>query len=107
MGNEIKKYCNFYGWSDREPYEVIQKVSEKCVEIRAMKYTRDESEQLKYQVGGFSAHCINQDEQKWIIESDETMPITRARLNKKGYWMSNYGKHIMSDRPLMYYDFNF
>jgi hypothetical protein len=36
-------YANHYMYSDVEPYEVIRVVSEKTIEIRAMKAERDES----------------------------------------------------------------
>ena len=101
------QYANHYMYSDVEPYEVIRMVSEKTIEIRPMKAERDESVKLEFHVGGFSAHCSNQDEQKWIITSDETAPIKRIRLGKNGWKDAHGGRYGLADKPRKKYDYNF
>ena len=102
-----KKFANQHGYSDITPYEVIRVVSAKCFEVRAMKYERDTSVELTFHVGGFSANCSNQDEQKWVITPDDTNAIERIRLNKDGMWKGSYGKFFLADKPLRFYDYNF
>lgn len=101
------KYANHLGYSDVTPYEVIRVVSDKTLEVREMNCERDESVKLDFHVGGFSAHCSNQRDQKWFITSDETAPIFRIRLGKRG-WKDAHGRRFdVSDTPVKFYDYNF
>lgn len=100
-------FANMHGWSDVEPYEVVRVISDKTIEIRPMKATRDESVELEWAMGGFAGHCINQRDQKWFISSDESAPIIRARRRVDGYFHSPYGRHMLNSRPVKFYDYNF
>ena len=101
-------HANQYGYSDVYPFEIVRKVSDKTIVIRAMNYTRDDSVKLEFNVGGFSAHCVNQSEQKWICESDTDRPEIRVRLHKDGWWRdSNGNKYGLSMNPRRFYDYNF
>jgi hypothetical protein len=101
------KYANHLGYSDVTPFEVIRAVSDKTLEIREMKCERDESVKLEFHVGGFSAHCSNQRDQKWFISSDADAPIFRIRMGKKG-WKDAHGRRFdVSDQPVKFYDYNF
>jgi hypothetical protein len=103
----MMQYANHSGYSDITPFKVIQVVSDKTIEIREMKTERDKSVELNFHVGGFSAHCSNQREQKWFIEEDETAPVFRIRLGKKG-WKDAYGRYFsLSEKPIKFYDYNF
>jgi hypothetical protein len=104
----IMKYANEYGYSDIEPWEVVRVISDKTIEIREMQTERDESVKLEFNVGGFSAHCSNQNAQKWIITSKDDNPVIRIRKSKTGYWKCKNGsKFKLSDTPYKYYDYNF
>lgn len=95
-------------YSDINPYEVIKVVSEKCIEIREMKAEKNPNFKPVFVAGGFSAICLNQGNQEWIIEPDESRPVIRIRANKKLGWADKYGKKfILSDKPVKYYDYNF
>ena len=100
-------YANRYGYSDTFPFEVVRKVSDKTLEIRAMNYERDPSFTPEMIPGGFCAHTTNQNEQKWIITSDETAPVIRIRLGKNGWRCANGNTHVLSDKPIRFYDYNF
>ena len=101
-------YANQIGYSDVTPYEVVRVVSDKCLEIRAMRYERDKSVALDFKVGGFSAHCANQDEQKWIITSAEDNSVFKIRANKVKGWADKDGnRYKLSDTPRRFYDYNF
>ena len=100
-------YANHCMYSDVDPYEVVRVISDKTIEIRAMKAERDDSVKLDFHVGGFSAHCSNQNQQKWIITSDETAPVKRIRLGKHGWKDAHGGRYNLSDKPRKFHDYNF
>jgi len=101
-------YANKIGYSDVNPYEVVRVISDKTIEVRAMNAERDKSVELDFQVGGFFAHCSNQNEQKWFITSNEDAPVIRIRLNKKGDWKDKGGsRYVLADEPRKFYDYNF
>jgi hypothetical protein len=96
-----------YGWSDVEPFEVVRVISDKTLEVREMDAERDESVKLEFHFGGFSAHCSNQRDQKWFINSNPENRVIRIRLGKKG-WKDKHGrKFALSDKPFRFYDYNF
>ena len=104
------KYAIHYGWTDRNPFEIIRVVSDRTIEIREMKATLDANWKPIFEVGGFGGHCTNSREQKWNIFSDESQPIFRIRRsNKRGRpWRDKYGlQYALSDSPYKYYDYNF
>jgi hypothetical protein len=94
-------------YSDVEPYEIVRIVSDKTIEIRAMKAVRDESVKLEWVPGGFSAICLNDHQQKWLITSDETAKIIRIRLGKNGWKNAHGGEFRLAEKPVKYYDYNF
>ena len=101
-------YANHIGYSDINPFEIIRKVSDKTLEIRAMEAEKDDSVSLEFIPGGFSAHCVNQIDQKWKISSDEKNPIIRIRLSKNRGWQDKYGRRFsLADAPRKFYDYNF
>lgn len=107
MTTATQNFANLFGHSDIRPYEIVKRISDKTIEIREMKAERDQSVQMHFHVGGFMAHCSNQNEQKWVITSDDTNPVIRCRIQKDGTWKSAYGKHRLSDTPRKFYDYNF
>ena len=104
----MNKFANHYGYSDVNPYEVVKVVSDKTIEVREMDAERDDSVKMEFHVGGFSAHCSNQHDQKWFIKSNDTNPVVRIRLSKSGVWKDKYGRKFgLSDQPVRFYDYNF
>ena len=100
-------YANHYGYSDINPYEIIRRVSATTIEIREMVATRVDSSGLGFVQGGFVGHCSRQDEQMYSYAANAAAPIIRMRLRKGSQWHSIYGRHIISDAPKKFYDFNF
>lgn len=101
------QYANHYGYSDVTPFEVVRTVSDKCLEVREMDATRDESVKLNWEIGGFSAVCTNQRDQKWFIKSNPDNQVLRIRLGKRG-WKSADGRRFgLSEKPVCFYDYNF
>jgi hypothetical protein len=100
-------YANLYSYTDVTPYEVVRWVSDKTIEVREMDSVEDRSVKLEWDVGGFSAHCVNQRDQKWFITSNPENRIIRIRLGKKG-WKDKHGRKFgLSDKPVRFYDYNF
>ena len=101
------QYANHFGYTDVNPFEIVRVVSAKTIEVREMKCERDTSVKLEFIPGGFSAHCVNDHEQKWHISSDESAPVIRIRLGKNG-WKDKHGRKFgLADEPVKYYDHNF
>lgn len=101
------QYANQIGYSDVNPFEVVRVISDKTLEIRAMKAELDPNWVADFRPGGFSAHCANQSEQKWIIEEDEQSSTIRIRLGKRGWKDRNGNTYKLSENPRKFYDFNF
>jgi hypothetical protein len=100
------KYANHHGWSDVNPYEVINHISEKTIEIRAMDAEKNPAVKTQFEIGGFSAFSDNA--QEWFITSNVERPIIRIRKNVKGIWQDKYrNKYYLSDKPCKFYDYNF
>jgi hypothetical protein len=100
-------YANHYGYSDVNPYEVVRVISDKTIEVREMDSERDTSVEMKFDIGGFAAHCTNQHEQKWFIKSNAENPVVRIRLGKQGWKDKNGRKFGLSEQPVRFYDYNF
>jgi hypothetical protein len=101
------QYANHIGWSDINPFEVVRRVSDITLEIREMHAERDPSVKLEFVPGGFSAICLNDRDQEWFITSDESAPIKRIRLGKRGWKDAHGGRYNLSDKPVKFYDYNF
>ena len=100
---KIRQYCNEFGYSDVEPYEVVRVISANCVEVREMS-TKQIVFPSQFFVGGFSAHCADNFNQKYEYISDPSFPTIRIRKGKKGW---GNGKFRMADKPHKHYDYNF
>lgn len=100
------KYANMHGYTDIEPFEIVKVISDKTIEVRAMSATLDN---WKPEIipGGFAGHCTNQNTQTYIYTSNEQAPVIRCRKRKDGYFHSPYGRHVLSDKPRKFHDYNF
>jgi hypothetical protein len=105
----IKKYANFHGYSDVDPYEVVRKVTDICVEIREMK-TVQTAHPKDFHPGGFVGHYAdNRSGQEYEYSSDETATVFRIRFSRaKRRWQDANGRRfVMADEPYKFYDYNF
>jgi len=100
---KIRKFCNQYGYSDVEPFEVVRVVSPTIIEIREMDSKLVKAPE-KYFIGGFSAHCADNHAQEWECTPNEKNTIRRIHLGKKGW---GNGQFRMDDEPIKFYDYNF
>ena len=101
------QYANLIGYSDITPYEVVRVISDKTIELREMDAKLADGEQPKFMAGGFAGHCYNQHQLRYDMTSNPERPVIRARLRKDGRFHSAYGKHVLADKPIRFYDYNF
>lgn len=100
-------YANHIGYSDVNPYEVVRRVSDKTLDVRAMNAERDPSWNPDFAPGGFFGTVVNQSEQKWVITSDDNGRVVRIRLGKQGWKDAHGNRYQLSDEPVKFYDYNF
>ena len=74
-------YANAIGYTDITPYEVIRTVSPTCLEVREMSATLDPTWTPDFVVGGFSAHCQNNGDQRWLMESNPAGRVVKIRFH--------------------------
>jgi len=96
----IGKFVNRYSYSDINPVGKIVGTKGKTIiliqEIEAVKQT----EKLDFIVGGFVAHCSNQDNQKWDFKQNDN--VIEMKVSKS--FLKQYG---IDNNPKKYYDYNF
>ena len=104
-----RKFANFHGYTDVNPFEIVNIVSEKTIEIRAM-----ETEQTKmpsdFHPGGFHGHYAdNHGGQEYTYSSNKEFSVKRIRWSeRKGTWQCKHGsRYHIADAPYKFYDYNF
>jgi len=103
----IRKFANYCGYTDVEPYEVVRIISAITVEVRPMRTVQTKFPG-DFHAGGFSGHYAdNREGQEYDYFSDENAPTLRIRLNKNGNWMHRGMRFSMADAPHKFYDYNF
>jgi len=100
-------YANHIGYSDINPCEIVRRISDKTIEIRAMSAKQDPEWKPDFVAGGFCGTVVNQNRQRWIISSNPDARVFRIRLGKKGWKDSSGARYSLSDKPVKFYDFNF
>ena len=100
-------FANLHMYTDVVPYEVVRVISDKTIEIREMDAQLAEGQRPDILPGGFAGHCVNQRELKYDITSNPNNPVIRARRRVDGYFHSAYGRHMLNDRAVRFYDYNF
>ena len=103
------KYANYYGYSDVSPYEITKVISDITLEVRPMKATLDPNFKCETIVGGFFGHTTNNNKQSYSYESIADAVVTRIRYSKaKKGWFSSCGRrHLLENKPVRFYDYNF
>lgn len=104
---EIQAYCNMVMYTDVEPYEVVRVVSDKTVEIRAMKATLINAPK-DFHPGGFVGHFSDNYAQEWSYESKPDAPTMKVRWSERNRrWQQGHQKFSMSTKPRKFHDYNF
>lgn len=100
-------YANQISYTDVHPFEVVRRVSDKTLDVRAMHAVLDASWVPDFEPGGFCGTVVNQRDQKWVITSDDRARVVRIRLGKQGWKDANGGRYQLSDEPVKFHDYNF
>lgn len=102
------------GWSDRHPWEIIEVVSDRKIKLRSMTATRDPEWKPEVVAGGFSGHCVNNNEQRWKIEPNPEGKVKFATLRKNGKWIwvgepavGSCAAGLRLGEARYFYDYNF
>ena len=104
--NPHQGYANHHGYTDIDPYEIVEIISDKTIVVREMDAKPNDDFVMDFTPGGFCGHVSNQPD--WVITSNENNDTFRIRLHKSGVWKSKSGrKFYLSDKPRKYYDYNF
>lgn len=108
---EEKLYANRIGYSDVDPYEIIEKKTDKLYVIREMEAVETEESKRKriksFIPGGFFGHFDN-DIQEWDIKPKKDGWTLKIRRHKDGYFYDTMGqRYSLSNKPVKFYDFNF
>lgn len=92
-------------WSDAHAGTVVKKTA-KTLTIRQDKATLAEDWKPEFIPGGFAAHCINQNEQRWTYEPNENGCVYVAYWSEKKCGYYSHGLHVTPGRH-EFYDYNF
>lgn len=105
--HQIKAFANFCGYTDVEPYEVVEVRTPNKVMIRRMDSKMITPPKLEC-IGGFVGHFDNHS-QKWENTSNEEYPLLAIRWSKaKKQWFDKHGRRFrMSNAAIKFYDNNF
>lgn len=93
-------------WSDRHAGTVV-KVTKSTVTIRRDKAIKDPNFKPDFIIGGFAAHCTNQDERTYTYEPDENGQLTTIHWSKKYNRYGTPGNLSVSKGRHEFYDYNF
>ncbi len=92
-------------YTDSNPCTVIKR-TKTTVTVRFDKAERDPNWKPEWVAGGFSAICLNDNDQRWIIEEDENGTTERFYWSDKENCFVHNGCRL-TPGWYKYYDFNF
>lgn len=93
-------------WSDAHACTIV-KVTKSTVTVRRDKAIRDPDFKPEWVVGGFAAHCTNQEDQKWTYEKDPEGEKSTFRWSRKYNSYGRPGFPTLTRGRHEYYDYNF
>lgn len=101
---EAGDHAHICHWSDVSPVTVIKRTA-KTITVRYDKAELDPNWKPEFVVGGFSAHCTNNDDQQWIITEDLNGRTETFRLRQVGW--RNKSDEKLYPEWMKKYDYNF
>lgn len=93
-------------WSDVSPCTVIKRTAT-TITVRVDKAELDPTWKPEFVIGGFSAHCTNNNEQRWNIEEDPNGEVETFRWHKRDNCFMNHSGEKLLPGWVKYYDYNF
>lgn len=105
---EVGDHCHVQHWSDVDPCTIIKR-TKTTITIRYDKATRKETWKPEFIPGGFSAHCVNNDDQgnAWDIEEDPNGRTDVFRWSKRLNCYKNRADEKLLPGWAKFYDYNF
>lgn len=105
---EVGDHCHIAHWSDVSPCTIIKR-TKTTITVRYDKATRKESWKPEWIPGGFSAVCLNNNDQDdaWIIEEDEAGRTDIFRWSKRYNCFKNKCDEKLFPEWAKFYDYNF
>ena len=103
-----KLYANRCGYTDVDPFEVVEVRTAKKMMIRGMAAKLDPTWKRDFHPGGFFGHTANDRDQRWFITPDPVAPVFAIRQRKNGKWYDAHdNRYAVGDTPRKFYDHNF
>lgn len=93
-------------YTDVSPCTVIKR-TKTTITVRYDKAELDPNWKPEMIVGGFSAHCVNNDDQNWIISEDENGRTDTFRWHKRTNRFENTSGEALYPGWMKKYDYNF
>ncbi len=105
----LKPYFTLHLWTEKHPYEFVRTRGSKFAVIREMNVVKHPDWKPEIIPGGFVGHCTNQDQQKWLYESDPDGYEIEVRWSqpKQAWYDKNGARYTNESEPEYYYDYNF
>ena len=103
---EVGDHAHVNHWSDVSPVTIIKKTAQSMT-VRFDKAELDPSWKPEWVAGGFSAVCLNNDDQKWIIEEDPNGKTETFRWHKRSNHFENGCGETLVPGWVKHYDYNF
>lgn len=101
---EVGDHAHICHYSDISPVTVVKRTA-KTITVRYDNAKLDSNWKPEFVVGGFSAHCINNDDQKWIITENPNGKTETFRLRNVG-WRNSANEKLYPEW-MKHYDYNF
>lgn len=101
-------FANQVLYTDVLPFEIVEVRTANKIMVREMTATLDPTWKPEMIPGGFVAHTVNNDSQRWIYSSDPEAPVIPLRRRKDGFYYTTGGsRHRISTKPYKFHDYNF
>lgn len=100
--------ATFIGWSDRAAYHVVAiSASRRTLTLARATAKLDPTWKPIVAPGGFVGHCLNNNEQRWLIEENPNGDRVTVRLHKNGQWRAANGNRYSIGEAREFHDYNF
>lgn len=110
---EGRTYYTEIGYSQTYVWVEVKRTA-KTVTVAPVEVTGDAewADRAQFHLGGFAAHCANQEEQTWVFSHiDEshtrTLRVTKTNYNKGQHAWTLHGVRYVENRARHVYDYNF
>lgn len=102
---EVGDGCTLVYFTDKEAYTVIRKTKTMIV-MQRDRAIKDPNFKPEWIPGGFSAHCLNNEDQKYTYERDEDGSVIKAYWHESEGCYMHQGCKVINGRH-EFYDYNF